>query len=86
MINITNVRIKKMIEKRGEFVAVADITLDDCFVVHDIDVMESERGVHIKMPDRRLSNGMYKNIVHPITNECRLYIQDKIAEEYLKVK
>lgn len=86
MINITDVRIKKMIEEKGEFVAVADITIDNCFAIHDIDVLKSDRGVHIKMPDRRLSNGSYKNIVHPINNECRLYMQEKVAEAYKKAK
>lgn len=86
MINITDVRIKKMIDNKGELVAVADITIDNCFVVHDIDVLKSDRGVHIKMPDKRLPNGAYKNIVHPITNECRLYIQEKITEAYIKIK
>lgn len=86
MINITDVRIKKIMDNKGEFVAVADIIIDDCIAVHDIDVLESERGVYIKMPDRRMSNGGYRNIVHPITNECRLYIQNKIAEEYIKTK
>jgi len=86
MINITDVRIKKMIDNRGELVAISDITIDNCFVVHDIDVLESERGVHIKMPDERTALGGYKDIVHPITNECRLYMQNRIAEEYLKMK
>lgn len=86
MINITEVRIKKLGVPAGELVAVADITIDDSIAVHDIDVLESDRGIHIKMPDKRLSNGSYENIAHPITNECRLYIQNKIADAYMELK
>jgi len=84
MINITEVRIKKL-DIKGTLVASADITLDEVFVVHGIDIMNSGNGLYIKMPDRKLSNGGYKDIAHPITSECRQYIKDTVINAYEKM-
>ena len=80
---ITDVRIRK-IAKEGKMKAIVSITLDDEFVVHDIKVIEGEKGLFIAMPSRKTSNGEYRDIAHPINSQTREQIQDIILDEYLK--
>ena len=68
--NITDIRMRK-IEKEGKMKAVATITIDDVFVVHDIKVIEGEKGLFIAMPSRKASDGEYKDIAHPINTQTR---------------
>lgn len=81
---ITAVRIRK-ISKEGKMKAVVSITLDDVFVVHDIKVIEGEKGLFIAMPSRRAGDGEYRDIAHPINSETREMIQGIILDEYEKV-
>ena len=78
---ITDVRIRK-VTKEGKMKAVVSITLDDEFVVHDIKVIEGEKGLFIAMPSRKTANGEYKDVAHPISPDFRNSLQDKILEEY----
>ena len=78
---ITDVRIRK-IAKEGKMKAVVSITLDDEFVVHDIKVIEGEKGLFIAMPSRRTTTGEYKDIAHPINSQTREQIQEMILNEY----
>lgn len=78
---ITDVRIRK-ISKEGKMKAVVSITLDDEFVVHDIKVIEGEKGLFIAMPSRRAGDGEYRDIAHPINSNTREMIQDIILEKY----
>jgi stage V sporulation protein G len=78
---ITDVRIRK-IAKEGKMKAVVSITLDDEFVVHDIKVIEGEKGLFIAMPSRKTTTGEYKDIAHPINSQTREQIQDIILKEY----
>ena len=78
---ITDVRIRR-IEKEGSMKAVVSITLDDEFVIHDIKVIQGEKGLFIAMPSRRASDGEYRDIAHPINSETREMIQDTILEKY----
>ncbi len=80
---ITDVRVRK-IEKEGKMKAVVSITLDDEFVVHDIKVIEGEKGLFIAMPSRRTADGEYRDIAHPINSETRERIQRIILDEYEK--
>jgi stage V sporulation protein G len=80
---ITDVRIRK-IAKEGKMKAIVSITLDDEFVVHDIKVIEGEKGLFIAMPSRKTSNGEYRDIAHPINSQTREQIQDIILDEYLR--
>ena len=79
--NITDVRIRK-IEKEGKMKAVASITIDDEFVVHDIKVIEGEKGLFIAMPSRKATDGEYKDIAHPIRSDTREKLQNPILEHY----
>ena len=78
---ITDVRIRK-IAKEGKMKAIVSITLDDEFVVHDIKVIEGEKGLFIAMPSRRTTTGEYKDIAHPINSQTREQIQEMILNEY----
>lgn len=78
---ITDVRIRK-IAKEGKMKAIVSITLDGEFVVHDIKVIEGEKGLFIAMPSRRAGDGEYRDIAHPINSEIREMIQNIILEKY----
>ena len=78
---ITDVRIRR-IAKEGKMKAIVSITLDDEFVVHDIKVIEGEKGLFIAMPSRKTSNGEYRDIAHPINSQTREQIQEMILNEY----
>ena len=78
---ITDVRIRK-IAKEGKMKAIVSITLDGEFVVHDIKVVEGEKGLFIAMPSRRAGDGEYRDIAHPINSETREMIQNIILEKY----
>ena len=78
---ITDVRVRK-VAKEGKMKAVVSITIDDEFVVHDIKVIEGEKGLFIAMPSRKASDGEYRGIAHPINSETRARIQKIILEQY----
>lgn len=80
---ITDVRVRK-ITKEGKMKAVVSITLDDEFVVHDIKVIEGEKGLFIAMPSKKTVDGEYRDIAHPINSDTRETIQGIILEEYEK--
>lgn len=80
---ITDVRVRK-IEKEGKMKAVVSITLDDAFVVHDIKVIEGEKGLFIAMPSKKTAEGEYRDIAHPINSETRDSIQNIILDAYEK--
>ena len=81
---ITDVRVRK-VAKEGKMRAVVSITIDDVFVVHDIKVIEGEKGLFIAMPSRKASDGEYRDIAHPINSETRDKIQSLILEKYQEV-
>ena len=78
---ITDVRVRK-VAKEGKMKAVVSITLDDEFVVHDIKVIEGEKGLFIAMPSRKASDGEYRDIAHPINSGTRDKIQQMILGQY----
>ncbi len=82
--NVTDVRVR-MVAKEGKMKAVVSITLDDEFVIHDIKVIEGERGLFIAMPSRKTTEGEYRDIAHPISSEVREKIQTIILAGYEKV-
>ena len=78
---ITDVRVRK-VAKEGKMRAVVSITIDDEFVVHDIKVIEGEKGLFIAMPSRKASDGEYRDIAHPINSDTRDMIQKLILKAY----
>ena len=78
---ITDVRVRK-IAKEGKMKAVVSITLDDEFVVHDIKVIEGDKGLFIAMPSKKATDGEYRDIAHPINSDTRTTIQNIILARY----
>ena len=79
--NITSVNMKK-VENEGRVKALASITIDDSFAIHDIKVVESNGRTFVAMPSKRNSNGEFKDIAHPINNETRAKLEEVIYEKY----
>lgn len=71
---ITDIRIRR-ISKEGKMKAVVSITFDNAFVVHDIKIIEGEKGLFIAMPSRKAADGEYRDIAHPINSETRDTVQ-----------
>ena len=78
---ITDVRVRK-VAKEGKLKAVVSITLDGEFVVHDIKVIEGEKGLFIAMPSKKSADGEYRDIAHPINSGTREHMQTLILEKY----
>ena len=81
IMQITDVRVRK-VAKEGTLKAVVSITIDDEFVVHDIKVIEGEKGLFIAMPSKKALDGEYRDIAHPINSGTRERIQSTILEKY----
>ena len=81
---ISDVRVRIVKTDKSKIKASASITIDDCFVVHDIKVIEGREGLFISMPSRKTPDGEYKDIVHPINTQTREQIRDAILEAYEK--
>ena len=80
---ITDVRVRK-ITREGKMKAIVSITFDEEFVVHDIKIIEGQNGLFIAMPSRKMSEGDFRDIAHPILSETRNKIKDAIFTEYEK--
>ena len=81
--NITDVRVRK-ITAEGKMKAIVSITIDDVFVVHDIKVIDGEKGLFIAMPSKKATDGEYRDIAHPINQNTRELIQKTILSAYEK--
>lgn len=78
---ITDIRIRR-IAKEGKMKAVVSITFDNAFVVHDIKIIEGEKGLFIAMPSRKAADGEYRDIAHPINSETRDTVQSMVLSRY----
>lgn len=78
---ITDIRIRR-IAKEGKMKAVVSITFDNAFVVHDIKIIEGEKGLFIAMPSRKAADGEYRDIAHPINSETRDTVQSMVLRRY----
>ena len=78
---ITDIRVRK-VSQEGKMKAVVSVTFDDCFVVHDIKVIEGKEKLFAAMPSRKAADDTYRDIVHPITTEMREMLQEAILKKY----
>lgn len=78
---VTDVRIRK-ITTEGRMKAIVSVTFDNCFVVHDIKIIEGQNGLFIAMPSRKTPEGEFKDIAHPINQETRDMVQKAVIEKY----
>ncbi len=82
-VKVTDVRIRKVTDE-GKMKAIVSVTFDDEFVVHDIKIIEGQNGLFIAMPSRKMADGEFRDIAHPINSETRSRIQEAIFKEYEK--
>ena len=78
---ITDVRVRK-INAEGKMKAIVSVTFDDCFVVHDIKIIEGQEGLFIAMPSRKMPDGEFKDIAHPINSETRNIVSEAVFKAY----
>lgn len=78
---ITEVRAKK-IDGDNRLVGIAAITIDNCFVVHELRIIEGKNGLFVAMPSRKMPNGEYKDVAHPINSETRAMIEKAVLETF----
>lgn len=80
---ITDIRIRR-VGAEGKLKAYVTVTFDDCFVVHNVKVIEGKNGAFIAMPSRKTKAGDYKDVAHPINSDFRNSLQEKILDAYGK--
>ena len=80
-VQITDVRVRK-INSEGKMKAIVSVTFDDCFVVHDIKIIEGENGPFIAMPSRKMPDGEFKDIAHPINSDTRTLLSEAVFRAY----
>lgn len=83
--DITDIRIRK-VATEGKLKAYVTVTFDNCFVIHNVKIIEGKSGVFIAMPSRKTRTGEYKDVAHPITPDFRGALQNQILDEYERVK
>ncbi|MBC1484191.1 septation regulator SpoVG [Listeria sp. FSL L7-1485] len=81
---VTDVRLRR-VETDGRMRAIASITLDEEFVVHDIRVIDGNNGLFVAMPSKRGVDGEFRDIAHPINSDTRAKIQEVVLAEYVRV-
>lgn len=78
---ITDVRIKK-VDSSNKLIAVASITIDNCFVVHELRVIDGKNGLFVAMPSRKSKDGKFRDIVHPINAETRKMLEEAVIAKF----
>lgn len=78
---VTDVRLRR-VSAEGKMRAIASITFDDEFVVHDVRIIDGNNGLFVAMPSKRTSDGEFKDIAHPINSKTREKIQTAVLKEY----
>lgn len=82
---ITDVRVRKLSEE-GKMRGIVSVTFDNAFVVHDIKIIEGQNGLFIAMPSRKVSEGEFRDIAHPINADMRFELQNEIIKAYEEAK
>jgi stage V sporulation protein G len=82
---ITDVRVKKF-NGENRLKAIAAITIDDCFVVHELRIIDGKDGLFVAMPSRKMPNGEFKDVAHPINQETRSTIEKLVIEAYENIE
>jgi stage V sporulation protein G len=79
---VTSVSVRKIEKEGSRMKGIASIVLDDSFAVHDIRIIQGDKGLFIAMPSRKTATGGYRDIAHPINPDVRKLLEDAIIEEY----
>lgn len=78
---ITDVNLK-ILNKENTIKAIASMTIENCFVVHNIKVLEVEGNIFVAMPSKKLADGTFKDLAHPINKETRSVVEKAILDKY----
>lgn len=78
---ITDVKIKK-VQSENRLRAIASVTIDDCFAIHELRIIEGKDGLFVAMPSRQTSNGVFRDIAHPIDRETRMLFEEIIIAKF----
>ncbi|MCK4235762.1 MAG: septation regulator SpoVG [Candidatus Krumholzibacteria bacterium] len=81
---ITEIRIS--LRDDNKLKAFASITLDDCFVIRGLKIIEGAKGTFVAMPSRKRPDGTYQDVAHPINNDTRSWMEQQIVDVYIKEK
>lgn len=84
--NITEVRVRLVKRDDGKIKAIASVTIDDCFVVHDVKIIESHDDYFVAMPSKRTPDGEFKDIVHPLNTETRELFKETVLKAFRSAK
>ena len=84
-LEITEVRVRPFNKDDDKLKAFATITINDCFVVTDLKVIKGQKGLFVAMPSKKKKDGTFKDVAHPLNNETRRLIEDKILFAYEEV-
>ena len=84
MLHVSDPRVRLIKKEDSRLKAIASVTIDECFVIHDIKVVEGRDGFFLQMPNKKNLEGNYTDIVHPLNNETREQLKDLIMAEYEK--
>lgn len=79
---LTSVTVRKVEKEESRMKGIASVLIDDCFAVHDIRIIEGDKGLFIAMPSRKTATGGYRDIAHPINPEVRKMFEDEILKAY----
>jgi len=83
-VKITEVRAKR-VNGDNRLVGIAAITIDECFVVHELRIIEGKNGLFVAMPSRKMPNGEFKDVAHPINTETRSMIERAVLDAFEKL-
>ncbi|MCI8413300.1 MAG: septation regulator SpoVG [Clostridia bacterium] len=84
--NITEVRVRLVKSEEGKLKGVASVTIDDCFVVHDVKIIEGADDFFIAMPSKKTPSGEFKDVVHPLNTETREMLRKVVLDEFEKAR
>lgn len=85
-LKISDIRIRLVNKENSKVKAVASMTIEDCFVVHDIKILENDKGLFVAMPSKKTPDGDFKDVVHPLNTETREMISSVIKAAYEQAK
>ena len=84
MLNLTDIRVRLVKKEDIKLKAVASITIDNCFVIHEIRIIEGDKGLFVAMPSRKTPDGEFKDIAHPIDTATRQTLDNAIIDAFKK--
>ena len=83
---ISDIRVRLVNKENSKVKAIASMTIEDCFVVHDIKVLENDKGLFVAMPSKKTPDGDFKDVVHPLNTETREMIKDVVLKAFNEAK